>query len=529
MESQRPRKNGSYCCVVGCHNSKVNVRGKQPRVKFYKFPNKWFEQGRRRQWIAAVRRVNPDGTPWEPSQTTVICSCHFVGNEKSADQTHPSYVPSVFPAMYKAKSVVGLAPVERYERLKRRSQRNGNTTASVTLCVSKEDGVPGLHRDLQDEEFQDETYNEPPSSDSSGALEPPSSSSVGTQTDAANEGSGRPFSVFMCTILETTGSTQITHTPCVESEVQAVPETQSRYSGRSSRTCIFQGYETLRDQTATLHDLCGTTPEVFALLLSLLTNFRVREVDVTIPNKLLIFLMKLKLGITFTGLGALFGIHRSTASRIFFCMLTNLVQATSKWLFTPSRETIRATLPECFREHYHSCRYIIDCTEVRTETPAPVERQRNLYSNYKGGMTVKFLVAIVPNGQIAFVSKAYGGRESDTAITTDSGFLDLVEAGDLILADKGFPGISSHLGQKGALLVMPPFSSGNAQFTSSEMDTTYYIAQVRVHVERVIQRIKTFDILNSTVPAELVPYMTDIFHMCAVLANLQPPIFKTQQ
>ncbi|XP_064475389.1 uncharacterized protein LOC135389254 [Ornithodoros turicata] len=301
---------------------------------------------------------------------------------------------------------------------------------------------------------------------------------------------------------------------------------KSSFAGPSQRTCLFQGYETVHEDSTTLQDLCGTSPQAFALLLSLLSNLRVREVDVTVPNKLLLFLMKLKLGITFTSLGALFGVRRYTAARIFFLILANLVEATRKLIFAPSRDTVRATLPQCFLEHYHTCRYIIDCTEVRTESPASVEKQRTLYSNYKGGMTLKFLVAIVPNGQIAFVSGAYGGRESDTAITVQSGFLDLIESGDLVLADKGFPGINSHLGDKGAILVMPPFSSGSAQFSSSEMDTTYHIAQVRVHVERVIQRLKIYNILNRTVPADLVPYMPDIFRICAVLVNLQPPVFK---
>lgn len=38
-------------------------------------------------------------------------------------------------------------------------------------------------------------------------------------------------------------------------------------------------------------------------------------------------------------------------------------------------------------------------------------------------------------------------------ITADSGFLDIVEAGDKILADKGFPGIRTVLGERNA---MPP-------------------------------------------------------------------------
>lgn len=38
---------------------------------------------------------------------------------------------------------------------------------------------------------------------------------------------------------------------------------------------------------------------VFTSLLSLVSHIRVRETDVTLTNKVLLFLMKLKLGVTF--------------------------------------------------------------------------------------------------------------------------------------------------------------------------------------------------------------------------------------
>ena len=38
-----------------------------------------------------------------------------------------------------------------------------------------------------------------------------------------------------------------------------------------------------------------------------------------------------------------------------------------------------------------------------------------------------------------------------------SGFIDLVERGDVILADKGFPSIESDVNEAGGILVMPPF------------------------------------------------------------------------
>ena len=50
---------------------------------------------------------------------------------------------------------------------------------------------------------------------------------------------------------------------------------------------------------------------------------------------------------------------------------------------------------------------------------------------------VKFLLRI-PCGAIAFLSKCWGGRATDKFITMKSGFLGLLEPGDVVLADRGF-------------------------------------------------------------------------------------------
>lgn len=302
--------------------------------------------------------------------------------------------------------------------------------------------------------------------------------------------------------------------------------TRNQAVGPSHRTCFFGGYDSLNGSPQALFDIAGVSEHVFALLLSLFPAVRDRGSDVTIENKLLLFLVKLKLAISFSSLGALFRVYERTASRIFHSILGTLATATENWVFKPPSTDIELELPPCFRVNYPDCRLIVDCTEVRTEIPSEVRQRHNLYSQYKGGYTLKFLVAIAPNGMVVFRSKQFGGRFSDTDITLKSGFLDLVEPGDVVLADKGFPGIKAGLAEKDAVLVMPPFSCGNVPFTKDEIDTTYNIASVRIHVERAIQRIKKYNILNNRIPVSLIPAMSDVFHMCCVLANLQKRLIK---
>ncbi|KAM7285201.1 tether containing UBX domain for GLUT4 isoform X1 [Ixodes scapularis] len=47
--------------------------------------------------------MREDGSDWVPSQSARICSAHFVGNCRKESEAHPSYVPTIFPAVYGRK------------------------------------------------------------------------------------------------------------------------------------------------------------------------------------------------------------------------------------------------------------------------------------------------------------------------------------------------------------------------------------------------------------------------------------------
>ncbi|KAG0426081.1 hypothetical protein HPB47_026791 [Ixodes persulcatus] len=100
MLKKRRKPGTQYCCVVGCNN---NLRNSSQSLKFYRFPGKPYEALRRQAWITAVRRQKEDGSDWVPSQSARICSAHFVGNCRKESEAHPSYVPTIFPAVYGRK------------------------------------------------------------------------------------------------------------------------------------------------------------------------------------------------------------------------------------------------------------------------------------------------------------------------------------------------------------------------------------------------------------------------------------------
>ncbi len=189
------------------------------------------------------------------------------------------------------------------------------------------------------------------------------------------------------------------------------------------------------------------------------------------------------------------------------------------------RDSIQRTLPKAFKEAYPKTTVIIDCTEVFIQIPFSLKARAQTYSTYKSHNTAKFLVGIAPSGYIMFVSHGYGGRASDRFITKGSGFLDYLDPGDEVMADRGFT-IREELFSLRVKLNMPALMKGRSQLTDAETTESRRIAAVRIHVERVMARIKSFKILNSTLPIPCVKKVDKIILVYAALYNLRAPLIK---
>ena len=178
-------------------------------------------------------------------------------------------------------------------------------------------------------------------------------------------------------------------------------------------------------------------------------------------------------------------------------------------------------MPDCFKK-FPNTRIILDCTEFFIEIPSSLVNQTLTYSSYKSHNTFKLLVGISPTGVVTFLSKLWGGNASDMQIVKESGLLDLLEKGDSVMADKGFL-IQDLLDPLGVTLNMPLKRDSNRQLSRQEVEQTRRIAAVRIHVERKIEQIKNFRILQGVIPATW-HNANNIVLICAALSNLEPPL-----
>uniref|UniRef100_A0A8C5GBF5 DDE Tnp4 domain-containing protein n=1 Tax=Gouania willdenowi TaxID=441366 RepID=A0A8C5GBF5_GOUWI len=270
---------------------------------------------------------------------------------------------------------------------------------------------------------------------------------------------------------------------------------------------LFSGYPVPSTSTGKKRKICSNTTEV----------------KLNIKSEFLMVLMKLRVGLTNEFLASILSIGASSCSNIITTWIKFLGAQLRGLVFWPDKNSIRTMLPASLQEKYPNLRCILDCSETFIDRPRDLKLQAATWSDNKKHNTLKYLVGIAPNGHISFMSKAWGGRTTDRQIVQQSGFLDLVDPHDLIMADRGFP-IQEDLLFKMAKLLIPPPSSGLEQMCSQNVAQTKKVANVRIHVERAINRLKWFQILSTTLPVTMAHLFDDILIICAALSNLLPPL-----
>ncbi|KAJ8964893.1 hypothetical protein NQ314_004532 [Rhamnusium bicolor] len=183
--------------------------------------------------------------------------------------------------------------------------------------------------------------------------------------------------------------------------------------------------------------------------------------------------------------------------------------------------SVKSNLSLAFRARYNNVLCIIDCLEIEIEKPSDSVKQSLTWSEYKKCNTLKYLISCTPDGIVNFISTGYGGRTSDAVIIENCGFLDVIPPGVTIMADRGFKHIEHLLVTKGCVLVRPPSVSASLKSSKTEVLETKRIASLRIHVERVIRRLREFSFLapHACIDNKLIPYTDLIIKIACGLIN----------
>ncbi|EFX71370.1 hypothetical protein DAPPUDRAFT_227966 [Daphnia pulex] len=240
-------------------------------------------------------------------------------------------------------------------------------------------------------------------------------------------------------------------------------------------------------------------------------------------------LTKLVHNFGFQDLSVQFNVSRQTVSNYFHFWVGLLHDRFfSRAVFWPSQGSLKKTMPMCFRMDFFNTAAILDCFEIQIDTPHIPTDQAASFSSHKQRTTVKYLISVSPQGSFNFVSNGFCGRVSDKQVVIDSGILNNLKHGDLILADRGFP-LEEVVASRGAQFMVPAFMKERNQLPEIE---TRRIENVRIHVERILGATRArFQMLKGPIDRnflnsdnESTGFVDKIVKVCCMLTNLLPSV-----
>lgn len=248
-----------------------------------------------------------------------------------------------------------------------------------------------------------------------------------------------------------------------------------------------------------------------------------------IPEKhILLCLKKIRLDTKFSELADEFGMSVSYAGKIFLKNIPIICSVMCPFIVNLEKNAVKQCLPMAFRHKYHNVSCIIDCLEIEIQKPSNAVHQALTWSDYKKANTLKYLISSTPDGLVNYISPGYGGRTSDVCVVETSNFLNTLEKGSCILADRGFKHIEQMVLQAGLHLVRPPSVSTGSKLSKQEARQTKQIASLRIHIERVIRRLREFAMLkpHACINNYLIKVLDEVIIIACALINLQDSVIK---
>lgn len=231
-----------------------------------------------------LKKINfsESGEPWPPTKHSKICGLHFEGGKKSEDPRCISYYPTIFPLIYRREH--SKTALEREQRHQNRDMKKKGQTS-----ITPSPGTP--YEEVSPEELV--PYPDFPTLRDASTQTEIQKNDVGTQTAIA-----------------------------------IVPNTVTKVSVDVGPSEPYRpGFHGFPDVTTDSHmkQVTGISLAVFHVLLQFIIPraegrpkyFRTLNSE----NRLLLFLMKMKLGLAFSAIGMFFHISGQTASAIFESVL----------------------------------------------------------------------------------------------------------------------------------------------------------------------------------------------------------------
>ncbi len=501
---------GSYCCVPGCTNRSGRDKKNGLKRIYYGLPNAVKYPKQRKAWINAIPR-----TDWDPNKPSVkICSDHFVGNKKSTDSTMPGYVPSIWP--HKQDSTPKSRTTNTSKRTAETPPLETPKRRKIPKYIDPADCITCTRRKLNDVGQNLLNVSERLKN---AVWQTTDHDYVATRKAAPSEFDERDREIHELKEENERLKRKVLSVDRIKTDTKAC----NKYTGMPNYEQFWQVFNYLRKRSngklKYWRGSQGTSKhqhfsEAFEIKPGPLRKLSLEE-------EFFLCLVKLKKGHTNYDLAQRFDISETLVS-IITSTWFNFMENEFKLLFemNDSEENVA----ECFKD-FDGLKVVVDCTEQQVQKSSDLQARKDFFSNYKQRDTLKWMIGLSKNLTVNYCSSAFGGRASDKHIVNSSDtLLAKLTPGKKLMSDRGFPP-PEELKAVGVETLIPTFKGRNRnQLTKEEVEHSEYIAKARIHVERIIQRIRTYHILDVTAQLSQKDIYGQMFTCIAYLVNFQCPI-----
>ena len=485
-EKQRTNKAKACCCVPHCTVTGYVVEGEE-KVTFHALPK---QEKLLKTWIVKIKR--DEGTHFQITKHTKICSRHFQKSDFFTTQKGRRFI--------KQNAVPSIFSWTKDNQRKERESRS--SSAPMTMD--------------QDNPSEHDVVN-------------PNSPAAQTNEEDGNVLMIKALQEKIKTLEEAAAYFQ-KERDYLRSELCKLKSDRKRkfclerFKDSDEDISFYTGFPCYTVLTNCFHFL-NTGPdceEIHQMKTSQNPCATPRPKKINAKDAFFLVLIRLRLGTFEKQLAHMFDVSISTVQRICVSWINLMYLRLGSINIWPSKSIIEQTMPASMKEKFPNLTWIIDAFEIQCERPSTLQLASKSYSNYKSRNTVKGLVACTPSGQIGFISQLYTGNISDRELTIRSGLLKLPHAkGSMWLVDKGF--------QIQVLQVkvnMPAFVGKKSQMTAEEVFHTQQVASERIHIERAINKVKSFHIFDRPIPLTMFGTVNQMWTVCALLTLFQNPIIS---
>ncbi|KAK3105808.1 hypothetical protein FSP39_006157 [Pinctada imbricata] len=417
----------------------------EPPFYIYPFPTERKDNYSRQKWASIVNRKNGSEN-WKPKEDSRVCSEHFMEGRPTAANPYQTLKLGYTPH----KPITSRPPPKEMSAI---SLRN-----------------PTKRKRLEVELISESTCSNIPQSDSrsvyNSSIETDREIQTGTESDqiAVLEAKIKKLELE----LESKDKTNILPTRFQVGTVHKSDAKVKFYTGLPNVASFNAVFKSISPNLEKVRYWKGQKRLCNPLKQKNKFSRNIRTLSA--KEEMLICLLKLRLGLINEDIADRFGVSTTHVSSVFTTWLKLLSLVLGSLVFNPPQEVVKANLPPSFKNNtYRDVRHVIDCTEIFIETPNNLKVAAQTWCDYKHHHTAKILVSITPSGMINYVSEAWGGRTSDKFVTLNSGFLNIVQPYDKVMADKGFP-IREELALLHAELLIPPGRRGVSQMSVSDVE-----------------------------------------------------------